>query len=96
MGPSEDFPNAHGGKLRLAVLVVCFSSFGRLFTTWSVEEAEGKRIALLPPEVTRKVVDAVRQRGYTYVDTASLDADYSGSNPRLKGATWRIRFFDYL
>jgi hypothetical protein len=96
LGTYEDFPDAHGGKLRLAVLAVSFSSFGKLFTVWSAKGDEGRHISPPPPEVTHRVIDAVRQRGYTYVDAASLDADYSGSNPAMKGKSWWIRFFDYL
>ena len=88
----EELSGAQGGRLVLTVLGVRFSAFGKLFTTWSAEEASTP----LPPEVTSKVIDAVHQRGYVYVEATALDADYTGANPHMRGTSWWSRFFNYL
>jgi len=41
------------------------------------------------------VIDAVRERGYLYVESAMLNSAYSGADERFRGGTWWIRFFDY-
>ena len=97
LGTYDTRARPQGGTLRFAVLTVRFSSFGRLFTVWSVDDdAEAVRGPKLPPEIVRAVIDAVGQQGYVYVDAEALHADYTGANPHLQGGSWWIRFFDYL
>lgn len=95
LGTYDDFRLPAGGTLRLAVLAVRFSSFGKLFTTWSVEQAEGKRASTLSQGVVRKAIEAVQKRCYVHVDAETLrNEPYSGVHPRFRGHSWWIRFFD--
>jgi hypothetical protein len=74
----------------VAALAVRFSNFGRLFTTWSTAPTP------LDPGVVAAVIHAVRERSYLYVDGTMLNVPYTGVDPRYKGGTWWIRFFEYL
>jgi hypothetical protein len=74
----------------VAVLAIRFSNFGRMFTVWWNTSTP------LPAETVSRVIDVVRERGYLYVDSAALDASYSGGNPRWKGVSWYTRFFSYV
>jgi hypothetical protein len=79
-----------GSNVIVAALAVRFSNFGRLFTTWSSTQTSPD------PAVVTEVINAVRERGYIYVDGAMLEVPYTGIDPRYKSGTWWIRFFDYL
>ena len=50
----------------------------------------------LSAELTSNVIDVVRQRGYIYVEAASLDVSFTGINQQRTGVSWWIRCFDYL
>ena len=50
----------------------------------------------LDPGVVTKVIEAVRGRGYIYIDSTMLNVPYTGVDQRYKGGTWWVRFFDYL
>jgi hypothetical protein len=41
-------------------------------------------------------INAVRARSYIYIDGDMLNVAYTGIDPRYKGSSWWIRFFDYL
>jgi len=82
---------ATGRMVRIIVLGVRFSAFGRLFTMLADNASSA-----ISPSVMEAVVAAVRERGYTYVDQTALHETYTGPNPYLQGVTWWIRFFDYL
>ena len=75
----------------LVRLGVRFSNFGSLFTTWNSPHAPP-----LPPRVVEEVVRAVSYAGFQYVPFEALGTPYTGQNPTFNGATWWIRFFDYI
>ena len=79
-----------GRNVYVAALAVRFSNFGNLFTTWSSAPTP------LDPVVATKVINAVCERGFGYIDGAMLDVPYTGIDQRYTGGTWWVRFFDYL
>lgn len=82
--------HAHGRFINTS-LAVRFSSFGRLFSVWSVCESD----EALAPDVIARVVEVGRAAGFVYVDANELSEPYDGVHPHVRG-TWWIRFFDYL
>jgi hypothetical protein len=85
-------PNKQSGRVLTPTLTIRFSSFGNLFTTWSA----GGEQRTLPAEIVHRIIHLIAGRGYQYVPSAELNEPYSGKNPHLRGATWWLRFFDYL
>jgi hypothetical protein len=82
--------SAEARSVYVVALAVRFSNFGRLFAIWSSAPTS------LDPGVVTKVIEAVRGRGYIYIDSTMLNVPYTGVDQRYKGGTWWVRFFDYL
>lgn len=71
---------------------VRFSCFGNLFTIWRSSPSEK-----LTQQKVEAIVEAVEANGFVYVDEASLNEPYSGTNKYLQYLdSWWHRYFDYL
>jgi len=70
------------------VLLVRFSSFGRLVTLTHAAEISDDTVAGL--------VAALADAGFVFVAEEELSEPYTGINLALRNGSWWIRFFDYL
>jgi hypothetical protein len=83
-------PAAKAGYIDV-LIAVRFSAFADLFTVWTSCPDEP-----LPEALVQRVVAAVEEFGFRFVDEDSLAEPYSGANEAFVGETWWYRFFEYL
>jgi hypothetical protein len=76
------------GRAMIALVLVRFSCFGQLCCVQVADDQD--------PTLAVRLEDTLRQAGYVPVPVDELDTPYTGPNQRLRDASWRIRFFDYL